>query len=92
MSLQNWLNNGWLTEHQTSSQEIAALLAVADRDLSDCRTSGLSSDWQLNIAYNAALQTATVALAALGYRAVREAHHYRKTHNCMNIPEYVPDY
>ena len=77
MSLQNWLNNGWLTEHRTSSQEITALLAVADRDLSDCRTSGLSPDWQLNIAYNAALQTATAALAASNYRAEREAHHYR---------------
>jgi len=77
MSLQNWLNNGWLTEHRTSSQEITALLAVADRDLSDCKTSGLSPDWKLNIAYNAALQTATAALAASGYRAVRDAHHYR---------------
>lgn len=77
MSLQNWLNNGWLTEHRTSLQEITALLAVADRDLSDCKTSGLSPDWQLNIAYNAALQTATAALAASGYRAVRDAHHYR---------------
>jgi len=77
MSLQNWLNNGWLTEHRTSSQEITALLAVADRDLSDCRTSGLSPDWQLNIAYTAALQTATAALAASNYRAEREAHHYR---------------
>ncbi len=77
MSLQNWLNNGWLTEHRTSLQEITALLAVTDRDLSDCKASGLSPDWQLNIAYNAALQTATAALAASGYRAAREAHHYR---------------
>ncbi len=77
MSLKNWLNNGWLTEHRTSTQEITALLAVADRDLADCRVSGLSSDWQLNIAHNAALQAATVALAVSGYRAVREAHHYR---------------
>ncbi|MEE8429859.1 MAG: hypothetical protein V3S16_01260 [Candidatus Desulfatibia sp.] len=77
MSLKNWLNNGWLTEHRTSTQEITSLLAVADRDLADCRTSGLSSDWQLNIAYNAALQAATAALAASGYRAVRESHHYR---------------
>ena len=43
MSLQNWLNNGWLTEHRTSLQEI----------------------------------TATATLAASGYRAVRDAHHYR---------------
>lgn len=77
MSLQNWLNNGWLIEHRTSAQEIVALLGIADRDLSDCRTAGLSPDWQLNIAYNAALQTATAALAASGYRAVREVHHYR---------------
>ena len=77
MSLQNWLNNGWLTEHQTSAQEIADLLAVADRDLADCQTPGLSADWQMSIAYNAALQMATAALAAAGFRAAHEAHHYR---------------
>ena len=77
MSLKNWLANGWLIEHKTSPQEITGLLEVADRDLKDCRSPGLSSDWQLNIAYNAALQAATVALAAAGYRASREAHHYR---------------
>ena len=77
MSLKNWLANGWLIEHKTSPQEISGLLEVADRDLKDCRSPGLSCDWQLNIAYNAALQAATVALAAAGYRASREAHHYR---------------
>lgn len=66
-----------MTEHRTSPQEIADLLAVADRDLHDCRTPGLSADWRLNIAYNAALQSATAALAASGYRAAREMHHYR---------------
>src|SRR5438128_484912 len=35
------------------------------------------ADLRLNIAYNAALQVATAALAAAGYRAAREAHHYR---------------
>ena len=38
---------------------------------------GLSPEWRLNIAYNAALQASTAALAACGYRASREAHHYR---------------
>jgi len=38
---------------------------------------GLTADWRLNIAYNAALQAATAALAASGYRAAREAHHLR---------------
>jgi len=41
------------------------------------RPKGLSEDWQLAIAYNAALQCATAALAACGYRSSREAHHYR---------------
>jgi hypothetical protein len=50
---------------------------VADRDLRDCRVSGLSADWRLNIAYNAALQVATLALAASGYRAAKDSHHYR---------------
>ena len=78
MSLQDWLKSRWLIEHQTSHQEIADLLGMADRDLVQCRTPNLSSDWQLNIiAYNAALQAATAALAAAGYRAAREAHHYR---------------
>ena len=76
MSLIDWLNAGWLTEHQTSKQEVSDLLRVADRDLKDCLADNLSSDWQMAIAYNAALQCATIALAASGYRAGREAHHY----------------
>ena len=75
--MQDWLKSRWLIEHQTSRQEISDLLSMADRDLAQCRTPHLSPDWQLNIAYNAALQTATAALAAAGYRAAREAHHYR---------------
>jgi hypothetical protein len=77
MSLTNWRDNGWLVEHRTSPQEISDLLNVADRDLADCESPGLSPDWQLSIAYNAALQTATAALAACGYRSSRDAHHYR---------------
>jgi len=75
--LKDWLKNRWLIEHQTSRQEIADLLSVADRDLAQCQTPHLSPDWQLNIAYNAALQAATAALAAAGYRAAKEAHHYQ---------------
>ena len=38
MTLKNWLDNGWLIEHATNSQEISDLLQVADRDLKDCET------------------------------------------------------
>ena len=37
----------------------------------------MPADWRLAIAYNAALQAATAALAAAGYRASRDNHHYR---------------
>ena len=37
----------------------------------------VSADWRMNIAYNAALQAATAALAASGYRASRDQHHFR---------------
>jgi len=77
VSLRNWLRNAWLVEHQTSPQEISDLLTVVDRDLAESQTPGLSPDWRLNIAYNAALQAAIAALAASGYRAAREAQHYR---------------
>ena len=81
MSLKNWLSNGWLVEHKTSAQEIKDLLEVSKRDIADCQVSGLSADWRLNIAYNAALQAATAALAASGYRALRDSHHYRVIHS-----------
>lgn len=77
MSLEEWRQRGWLIRHETSLQEIEELLGVVDRDLRDCTVTSLSTDWRLNIAYNAALQAATAALAASGYRAKRDAHHYR---------------
>jgi hypothetical protein len=77
MSLTAWLSYGWLTEHEPTAAEIRDLLALVERDLGDSAVIHLSPDWRLNIAYNAALQAATAALAAAGYRASREAHHYR---------------
>ena len=77
MSLSDWERNGWLTKHQTSPNEIRDLLQVVERDLADSAAEGLSPDWRMNIAYNAALQAATAALAAAGYRASRDSHHFR---------------
>ena len=77
MSLGDWRKNGWLADHEASPEETCALLRMVERDLKDCRSPGLSTDWRLNIAYHTALQAATVALHAAGYRAARDAHHYR---------------
>ena len=59
MSLEDWQKFGWLKAHKTNRNEIAELLAVADRDLGASKTPGLHNDWGFNIAYNAALQVAT---------------------------------
>jgi len=77
VSLQDWLANGWLKKHQTSRREIQNLLNLVDRDLRDSRTPGLSADAKLSLAYEAALQAASAALAAAGFRTAAESHHYR---------------
>ena len=77
MILRDWLANGWLTEQKTNHQEIVDMLSAVERDLADCNSSGLSPDWRLTIAYTAAMRSAKIALAAEGFRASREQHHYR---------------
>jgi len=77
MTLQTWLKNRWLTKHQRSPEEVADLLAIVDRDLEDASVDRLSPDWRLTIAYNAALQLATLALAAEGNRPERLRAHER---------------
>ena len=77
MNLADWTRNGWLKAHRTSASEIRDLLAVVERDLGDSAAKAVSADWRLTIAYNAALQAATAALAAAGYRASRDQHRDR---------------
>ncbi len=73
MSLQDWVRNGWASQHKGARQEIQRLLPLADRDSASCATAGLAADWRFAIAYNSALQSATAALAAAGYRASHSA-------------------
>ena len=75
--MNDWLDNRWIVAHEPSAEEIADLFAVIDRDLEDASVPRLSEDWRLGIAYNAALQLATLALAADGYRPARERAHER---------------
>ncbi len=77
MSLSDWLANRWIVTHVTSRNEIADLLAVVQRDLDDAQVPRLSDVWRLGITYNAALQLATLVLAAEGYRPSRERAHER---------------
>lgn len=67
MTFQDWLNNGWLRPHTTSPREITDLLAIIDRDLKITEDPKFNNDWRFNIAYNAALACAALALKAAGY-------------------------
>lgn len=76
MRLAEWLAASKAKTHKTSKNEIAALLKAADRDLADAQLSGLSTDRKFTTAYSATLLASTAALAASGYRAPQEGHHY----------------
>jgi hypothetical protein len=86
-----YLRNGWIHAHRTSREEISNLFAIADRDIAQCQTPGLGSEWKFDIAYNAALQLATAALAACGYQAERQNKHQR-TIECLEFTvQIAPD-
>lgn len=76
MSLRTWLNEGRLKRHKTSAKEVADLLQVVDRDLADAAIKAISTDRRFATAYNAALQLATIALYASGYRTAKSGHHW----------------
>lgn len=77
MSLTQWQSNGWLRPHKTDRKEIANLLAIADRDITDAGANDISDDWKFGIAYNAALKLCTMMLYAEGYRPENTLAHYR---------------
>ena len=77
MTLLKRAEYGWLRQHKTTRQEIGDLLGIVDRELSDARVGGISTDWQFGIAYNAALKLCSILLFAEGYRAGQGLQHYR---------------
>lgn len=82
MSLEIWAKNRWLEKLESDKAEIQRLFQIADGHLSDydkAVASGISSDTQLSLAYDAIRASATAALRASGYRAVRGggSEHYR---------------
>jgi hypothetical protein len=78
MTLEDWLNSGWLKRHSTSRKEMSDLLAKVDRDIAEAAKEEITLDWRLAIAYNARLGCATIPLRASGYRMSRgSGQHYR---------------
>jgi len=77
MSLEDWLNNRWVHSHETSAEEIQALLHSAEEDIRSAGIEGIAAAWRLNMGYTAALRYARAALYAGGYRPAREREHER---------------
>ena len=68
MSLEKWVEYGWLRQQATSPDEIKGLLSIVDRGLNDARVTQISSDLRITAAFSSALQCCTAALRACGYR------------------------
>lgn len=77
MTWANLLAKNAVKRHKTSKAELDAIRAVIARDLADASLHGLSADRRFATAYNAALQTARMALACAGYRVGTVAGHHR---------------
>lgn len=76
---QQWLAKGDIKTHQTSKQELDNLRALIARDLADAAITELSADRRFATAYNAALQTGTMAIACSGYRVSARSGHHKVT-------------
>ena len=76
MSLQNLLGIS-LETVEPSAQQVASLLAAADRNIADAQIAGLSEENQFDAAYKAIMQLAMLGLLANGYRTLtsKPGHH-----------------
>jgi len=61
------------------------LRELISRDLADAAIKGLSSDRRFATAYNAALQTAKMAIACAGYRLASTQGHHRLTFDAARL-------
>lgn len=84
MTWQELLNEDRVEKHKTSRRELDDLRAVIARDLVDAGLEDLSADRRFATAYNAALQSAKMAIACCGYRVKGFGAHY-VTFECLKL-------
>lgn len=85
MSWKKLLQEHKVHHHSTSAQEIAELRRLIARDLADASIPALSEDRRFATAYNAALQTAKMAIACAGYRVASVSGHHRLTFEAARL-------
>jgi hypothetical protein len=85
MSLEKWVEYGWLKREPTSPGEIKDLLGIVERSLADSKVEAVSTDLRFIAAFNAALCVATTALRASGHRTVTQMGHHVKTIESLEL-------
>jgi len=89
MSLKQFISNGYIFAQPLRNDEIAKLLKIVDRDIKEASHNCHEIDWQFAIAYNAALQLATIVLRASGYKASTKGGHHWATFSVL--PDLLGD-
>ena len=85
MSLEKWVEYGWLRREASSPGEIKDLLGIVERSLVDSKVEAVSTDLRFIAAFSAALSVATTALRASGHRTVTQAGHHVKTIESLEL-------
>src|ERR1041385_3801269 len=85
MSLEKWLEYGWLRREPSSANEIKALQGIVQRSLDDSRVEAISADLRFVASFTAALTAATIALRAAGYRTVTQTGHHTKAIESLEL-------
>lgn len=75
VNLKNHITKGFIVSSATDKSAISKLIQIAERDIREAQKCD-ETDWQFAIAYNAALQLATIAIRASGYRATTKVGHH----------------
>lgn len=78
MSLEKWVEYGWLKAEPSSPGEIRDLFSIVTRALNDAKVEAISDDLRFQAAFSAALTTANAALRASGYRTRVQTGHHQK--------------
>jgi hypothetical protein len=85
MSLEKWVEYGWLRREATSPGEIKDLLGIVERSLADSKVEAVSTDLRFIAAFSAALTLATTVLRASGHRTATQAGHHAKTIESLEL-------
>lgn len=78
MSLEKWVEYGWLRKEPSSPDEIQGLVSIVKRSLKDARVEAISDDLRFQAAFAGALNAANLILRACGYRTRAQTGHHQK--------------